>query len=406
MAVPTIKNNSSAHKGFVLWQLGFRPFFLLALLAAVVLIFYWIYQFFYRGTPSVYPPLNWHSHEMIFGYTVAVITGFLLTAEKNWTGVQTLNGAWLALLACVWLAGRLMPWLTPLGLSVPYWLVAAVDLVFLPVLAVALLTPLLKTAQYNHIVFIIILGIFLIGNLLFHGGVSVSKQAITQAGIQLAWLVVLYLIVIMGGRVIPFFIERGTGQRGSIRSSRVVEIGSYSSLLIWMIMQFDLSYRYTAGTVAVIAMGFQLIRLYQWHVTELWRHPMLWILYLGYAWLPVGLLLSAYAAFTGMGTTTVALHAFTAGTIGLMTIGMMARVSLGHTGREMRASPFIVVAFCLVILGSLVRVIGAFTQFELISKHYALIVSSAGVLWALGFLVLLIILVPVLLRARVDGRPG
>jgi uncharacterized protein involved in response to NO len=157
--------------------------------------------------------------------------------------------------------------------------------------------------------------------------------------------------------------------------------------------------------LSMLAGFFQAVRLWGWYLHALWQHPMLWILFLGYAWIPGGLFLFAYASYSGNGYSS-AVHAFTAGTIGLLTIGMMSRVSLGHTGRNIEASAVMVVAFVFVVLGSLLRVTGSLTYLEVIEQHYSVIVMTAGILWAAGFLLFVIAFIPVLTRPRVDNRPG
>jgi uncharacterized protein involved in response to NO len=400
MALIQIESNKPSPTGIPVLRLGFRPFFLLAGLAAVALILYWLFIFFKAGTTLVYASVHWHAHEMIFGYSVAVIAGFLLTAEKNWTGVQTPQGIWLGGLALLWLAGRVVSLLT-----VPVWMVASIDLLFIPILAIVLLIPLLKTRQYQHMIFVVIAFALFIANLLFHLDYLLPEFQTAALGIRLGWLIILLLITVMGGRVIPFFIERGTGQIGQTRSYKSLELAGFVSLLIWMGYSLLSSSSLILAVLAIVAGLIQALRLWGWYLHALWRHPMLWILLVGYSWIPIGLLLFAYASYSGTNNSS-AVHAFTAGAIGILTIGMMARVSLGHTGRNIEASPLIIVAFVCVVLGALLRVIGSLSHFEIISKYYLLIVSSAGILWASGFLLFLVVFIPILLKSRVDNRPG
>lgn len=400
MTLIQINNNTTPDRSLPLLRLAFRPFFLCAGFAAITLLAAWLYIFAHGGPASIYGAIPWHAHEMLFGFTVAVIAGFLLTAEKNWTGLQTLQGSWLGMLVLLWLAGRIAPWL-----PLPLWLIAMIDLAFLPLLALAMIRPIVRTAQYQHLVFIVIVLVLFIANILFHVGYQQPNWHTTHTGIQLAWMSIILLITVMGGRVIPFFIERGTPHIGKTRTYRAIEIAAMIALIAWMLSAlFTLDTIYIAW-LAAIAGVLQLARLWGWHLAALWRVPMLWILFLGYSWIPIGLFLYAYAGMTNSAFSS-ALHAFTAGAIGLLTVGMMSRVALGHTGRDITASTTITMAFVLITLGSLVRVFGPLIPATGMENHYALLINLAGGFWTAGFIVFVYAYFPVLTRPRVDMQPG
>jgi len=391
---------NTADTSLPILRLGFRPFFILAGASAVCLILVWLLILNGNIHNTAYVGANWHAHEMLFGYTVAVISGFLLTAERNWTNVQTLHGKWLGVLALLWLAGRLVPWL-----ALPPLLIAIIDLSFLPILGLVLLRPLLQTRQYQHLVFVIIVTLLFVANLLFHLNYLHPSFNTAAFGLRLAWMTIVILIAVMGGRVIPFFIERGTGTLKTVYQSRVIDIAGFISLLTWILASLITPAHVAVAYLAIMAGVLQLLRLGGWYLAALWRVPMLWILYLGYAWLPVGLFLYAYAVFT-TGSVSPAIHAFTAGAIGMITIGMMARVSLGHTGREITASPLLIAAFVLVSIGALIRVLGPLLLTHLFMLSYHFVITSAGLLWADGFILFFIVYAPILTRARVDGKAG
>lgn len=393
--------SDTADTSLPLLRLGFRPFFLLAGVCAAILILVWLYILNGSIQNAAYTGVNWHAHEMLFGYTVAVISGFLLTAERNWTGVQTLHGKWLGALVLLWLAGRIVPWLT-----LPPLLIAVIDLSFLPTLGLVLLRPLLQTGKYQHLVFVIIVAVLFVANLLFHlNYLHPTVWETAKVGIRLAWMTFVFMIAVMGGRVIPFFIERGTGTLKKVYQSRALDIAGLISLLVWSLAALLIPRHMYVAYLAILAGALQLLRLSGWYLVGLWRVPMLWILYLGYAWLPIGLFLYAYAVYSG-GVLSPAIHAFTAGAIGMLTIGMMARVSLGHTGREIGAGPLLIAAFVLVSLGALMRVLGPLILVRVFLVPYHVAIASAGLLWAGGFLLFFIAYVPVLTKARVDGRAG
>lgn len=382
-------------------RLGFRPFFLLAGSAAVVLMVIWITMLAKGRAVGVYGMINWHAHEMLFGYSVAVIAGFLLTAEKNWTGLQTLYGWRLAVLAMLWLLGRIVPWL-----PLPGWLIALLDLSFLPLLGLALLRPLLRSSQWQHLIFVVIVLLLFVANVLFHLGYLAPAWHTAGLGIQLGWMTILFLIILMGGRVIPFFIERGTGSIVKLRHSRMLDGTGFVAILCWMLATlFASQHAFLVAWLAWLAAALQLLRWWGWHLPAVWRLPMLWILYLGYAWIPLGLFLDGYAMLQGS-ATSLALHTFTAGAIGMITLGMMARVALGHTGREIQAGPLVITAFVLVTLAAVVRVFGPLWMSTNWHTAYLTVISLAGTLWGLGFLLFVLAYLPILTRARVDQRPG
>lgn len=381
---------------FALFALGFRPFFLAGGLSAVILMVSWlIIQGRGLPLPAYYGPIGWHGHEMLFGYTMAVVAGFLLTAVSNWTGQPTAKGRWLALLVGLWLAGRLAPLFAS-----QYPLVAALaDLAFLPAVGIAVAVPLLRAGQRQHYVIAVIIALLLVANALTHSGLGLGGEWSTR-GLTLGVNTVALLIGLMGGRVIPFFIERAViGAKR--RSWRAVEIGSMAGLALVMVLEFFAPASTALALAATAAALFNGLRLAGWHHRDLWRNPLLWVLFMGYGWLVVGLLLKGVAALGLVAPTTV-LHAITVGAIGVLTLGMMPRVSLGHTGREMKAPATIPTAFLLINLAVLVRVFGPIIAPE----YHTAWIHSSGTLWEAAFLLFSLRFLSILIRPRVDGRPG
>ena len=191
---------------FAPFALGFRPFFLLAAFSAPLLILLWLMQLLGKVSISgYYTPTGWHAHEMLFGYTAAVIAGFLLTAAGNWTGIKMINGWRLMLLTLVFLAGRFAPFATEL----PHWLIAASDIIFLPLVALILAIPVIRLKQWSNFVFVPLLLAMTAANIAVHlSALKVIDVNIVMGSRAMVYLVIL-LIVVMGGRVIPFFTERG-----------------------------------------------------------------------------------------------------------------------------------------------------------------------------------------------------
>ncbi len=395
-----IEDPKSTHttKGFALFALGFRPFFLLAGLSGLLLMLFWL-KVLGGGisTGSYYPGIYWHSHEMLFGFVVAVAAGFLLTAVRNWTGIQTLRHTPLALLALLWLLGRLAPLAV---LPLPGWLIALIDISFLPAVALSIAIPLRAKSQTSNYVFPVLLLVMAIANLLTHMQYLGFSEQTADIGISLMLYLLVALIMIMGGRVIPFFSERGVVGL-QIQSWPLIEkMAPYSIAAVALVASF-MPDSIMLAPVALFAASVHGIRLYGWYDKKIWSVPMVWILQLGYFWLAIGLLLLSLVPFAII-QREFAVHALTAGGIGLITMGMMARVALGHSGREIAASRPVFWAFVLVSLLPLFRVIMPLFMPE----WYLQSLMLSGGLWCAAFFLFILVYLPILIRPRVDGRPG
>lgn len=390
--------NTQITKGFALFALGFRPFFLFAGLSGLLLIMFWLMVLGGgKNITEYYSGNYWHSHEMLFGFVAAVAAGFLLTAVRNWTGIQTLRHTPLALLALLWLLGRLLP----LSLwSLPGWLIAIVDISFLPAVALAIAVPLRAKSQLSNYIFPVLLLMMMLANLLTHLQYLSLTENTANIGISLMLYLVVTLIMIMGGRVIPFFSERGVSGL-QIQSWPLIEkIAPYSIGAVALVASF-MPDSIVLTPVALFAAGVHGVRIYGWYDKKIWSVPMVWILQLGYVWLVIGLLLLALTPLA-IGSREFAVHALTAGGIGLITLGMMARVALGHSGREIAASRPVFWAFVLISLAPVFRVILPL----LMPDWYLPSLMLSGGLWAAAFLLFSLVYLPILIRPRIDGRPG
>jgi uncharacterized protein involved in response to NO len=382
--------------GWAPFALGFRPFFLAAGVYAVLLMALWVLVL--RGSLDLggLSPFIWHGHEMVFGFTVSVIAGFLLTAAQNWTGIRTPSGTPLAMLFLLWVAGR-VSFLVP---GLPAWLVATVDLAFLPALALALALPILRARQLHNFPFPIMLLVLTAANALVHAEALGWTSGTARPGLHLAVYVVVTMIVIMGGRVIPSFTDNKlrTRARRWKTIERLVPVATLGALGSALIAPDSTVTACLAALAAVV----HAIRLAGWFTSKFWSVPLLWILHLGYAWVVFGFALLALSA-AGLSTPSVnALHAFTAGAIGALTLGMMARVSLGHTGRMLEPAPVMTRAFVLINLAALIRV----TLPLFFPGVYLQIMTVAGLAWVAAFGLFVAVYAPMLLRPRVDGKPG
>lgn len=391
-------SGSTPGSRLALFELGFRPFFLLAGIAAVLLVGWWTYAYTVgRFGPVYYPATVWHSHEMLFGYTVAVIAGFLLTAVRNWTGYPTSRGATLTGLVALWLAGRVAPLLSGL---LPHWSIAALDVAFLPVLAVALAVPVVRSRQPQQLVFLFVLAALTAANLMVHLEVLGVTRSSAGPGLFLGVYLVVFLISIVAGRVLPFFIETGI-DGATTRQWALVDYFSLVALAVLIVLDLVDAAPELIVVAALLSAAGHTMRLLGWHQRKLWSVPLLWVLYVGYAWLIAGFLLTAASA-AGLINPMLATHAFTAGAIGTLTLGMMVRVTLGHTGRELQAAPVATWTFVLVTLAAVVRVFLP----VLFPAGYRGWILLAGILWSVAFVLFVLAYGRILIQPRIDGQPG
>lgn len=384
-------------KGWVPFALGFRPFFLLAALSALILIALW--PFVWQGLltlPAHYDPISWHAHEMLFGYSVAVIAGFLLTAVRNWTGEATWTGHRLALLAAIWLLGRVLPWLP----GVPLWLLVSVDGAFLPLLALSLAQPLWRGQNRSNRVFVpLLLTMGLAGVLsqLQMLGVVSGLGDMRRVMLEL----ILAIIVLVGGRVMPFFTQNVLPGFTATQRPWVERLTLASLALLVLAQASGVVSGVWLGMLWLVFAGAQAIRLAGWFSPRVVRMPVLWVLHAGYAWLVLGSLLTALASL-GAFPAASALHALTVGAIGVFTLGMMSRVAHGHSGRSIDVTRPVAAAFVCMNLAAVIRVFGS----AWLTDDYHLWVDLSAALWVLCFALFAWHYVPILLRPRIDGRPG
>ena len=381
-----------------LFNLGFRVFFALAGLSALILIVLWNKILQGNLNSENYFNANyWHAHEMLMGYSVAVISGFLLTAVKNWTGKKTLTGDQLAGLALLWLYGRILPFYANL---LPDGIIAFVDFIFLPVLIYQVSKPIFQTRQYQSLVFIVLLLLLTLGNGLIHAQMLGIYENTADTGIKLLVASIVTLILILAGRLLPFFIERGLSGTFIIKNPLLDSLSIGSALLT-----FTLELAHISGTLLALAAITATIsnsaRLLSWYVQRICYVPLLWILFAGYCWIILGFLLTTLAAFNWL-NATLALHAFTIGGIGVLTLGMMARVSLGHTGRTLKASNAIALAFLLINLTVVIRVLLPIA----FPEWYNLLIYASSITWLCAFALFMFVYAPILNTPRIDGQDG
>ncbi len=375
-----------------LFSAPFRPFFLLAALLAVVDVPLWM--LIRAGDVAHEGHLAgglWHGHEMIFGFAVAVFAGFLLTAAQNWTGRTTARGPVLALLAGLWLAGRILLLLPGEQLL---WPAIIVDVLFLPAMAIALLRPLLITRNRRNLLFPVgMLGLAGL-NLATHCAALGEIDADPGRMLWIALDVMVVMMVLMGGRVIPFFTRNALPEAG-VGGWKYADLAAIVAAAAIVPIDMLAGEGALLGSAALVAGAASLARMAPWRGWATRRRPILWILHLAYLWLSLALLLRGAAAF-GLLPMDAALHALGAGAIGSMTLGMMSRVALGHSGRPLTAAPLTVLAYCLVLAAAVMRVAAAFDGDAMLHLAVAL--------WVLGWSSFLVAYAPVFVAADRPGR--
>jgi uncharacterized protein involved in response to NO len=385
---------SGARPAFALWQLGFRPFYLLASTFAALSIALWALQFSgLLGGGWLAGPL-WHAHEMLFGFALAVIVGFLFTAGRNWTSQPTPTGPALMALCALWLAARVLG-LTPFAVAA-----ALADVAFPVAAAIGLAIPLWKARNRRNY--------FFVGLLLVLAGASATMHLDRLgwialpgwASLALALDVVLFILCVMGGRVIPMFTNNGVPGTKASRDPRLEKaaLGLILALAIADVAGAP------AALVAAVAGSAAVAHGCRWLLWQPWRTgrvPLVWVLHAAYLWIPLHLALRSLAAL-GLASPSAAAHGLTTGAIGGLVIGMMTRTSRGHTGRPLRADRVDVACYLLVLGAALVRV-----GLPLAAPALTLpAVKLSAALWSAGFGLFALRYWPALSRARSDGKPG
>jgi len=388
MAVVQIQMNKPEQvKSFALFNLGFRPFFLGAAIFAVLSIASWLAIYTAHSVVQINGilPSQWHAHEMLYGYGMAVVAGFLLTAVKNWTGVQTPHGKPLLALFSLWALARV---LLLFGTSLLAW-AALADLLFGLLLAVAIALPIIKARQWQQLGIVTKVLLLWTGNLVFYLGCFKLLDNGMLYAINGAVFLFISLILMIGRRVIPFFIERGVAhlvtQKIQLQQYKWLDVSILVLFVALFINEIFVHVAVVSSLLALVLFALNGYRLINWHTPALWRVPLLWSLYVSSWLINFGFLLYGLQARLGI-PTLLTLHLFTIGGVGLMTMAMMSRVALGHTGRDIKkASPWLNAAFILVAVSALFRVV---LPLFAMANYTGWVVTSA-LLWIAGFAIFL-----------------
>jgi uncharacterized protein involved in response to NO len=388
---------SSKVQETALFSYGFRPFFLSAAVFAGVAIPVWVLVAAGTDHWSFFSaPPEWHVHEMLFGFLSAVIAGFVLTAMPNWTDRPPIQGMPLMLLWIVWLAGRLtmaFPW-PPLLIS------AIVDSAFLIVLSYIVWREIAIGRTLDRLPIELLISIYAMANIVFH--VQNLKGAGTDLPERMALAVIILLLALIGGRVTPgftldFLSERGMNEEPSpfSRFDGVAILLAGLAALIWTIQP-----QAPATGWLLLAAGLaNLIRLLRWHGWVTWREPLVLILHMGYGWLAVSLFMLGTAVLELGMHPADAVHALTTGAVGSMTLAIMTRASLGHTGRPRHAEPATVLIYALINIGAILRVFGPAA-----GVSDPLMLGLSGIAWSGAYVLFALVYGRYLLRPSLNGE--
>ncbi len=381
-------------RGFALWQLGFRPFYLLASAFASMSVLLWVLQVSgLLGVTYLAGPV-WHAHEMLFGFALAVIVGFLFTAGRNWSGQPTPTGSALAALAAWWLFGRVLV-LTPFA-----WAAALVNVSFPLAAAVGLAIPFLRARNRRNYFFVGLLVLLAVASGFVHLQQLGIVRAPASVGLPLGLDVVLFIVSVMAGRVVPIFTNNGVPGAAARRHPGVEK----ASLGLVLALTVADAVGWPGAIVAAVAAAAAIAHAVRWGLWHPWttrKVPLVWVLHLAYLWVPIHLALRA-AAEWGAVAPSLAVHALTVGAIGGLIIGMMTRTARGHTARPLHADRFDIASYVLVLLAGVVRVL---LPLSMPALSMAAVMGSA-LLWSAGFGLYACRYWTVLTRPRLDGRPG
>lgn len=401
-----MEHPSSSHPSTwdTFFSYGFRPFFLGASVYAVVAVLLWLAWIAIQAASASLtwisisgPPHVWHAHEMVFGFGLAAVAGFLLTAVPSWTGAQPLSGQPLAILFFIWLAGRVAMIASAV---VPPSLAAPVDLAFIPALGVHVTHQLFVRPQARNMIFVALLAVFFIANAAYHLAMVGAIRIGETEGIRAGLLTLVIVIVIIGGRIVPAFthnhLQRVAPQQPVPVRSAYLDLASLASTVVFAILTVVPVPDQLVAGAAFLAAAANGVRLALWRGLATLSAPIVAVLHVGYLWIVVGLALWGIALSTRLVGDIVALHALGTGGIGTMVIAVMSRASLGHTGRPLVAPPAITAAYVLVSIAALLRTLGP----SLLPSHYSAVMLMAGIAWVAAFGLFAMIFFPILTQPR------
>jgi len=393
--------NTNNDKAFTILESPYRPFFILAAISSLFYMTIWtlFYTFKLPLDFENISPTMWHAHEMLFGYTMAVIAGFLLTVEKYWLGKNIDSKSILLTLVILWIAARVSIFLT-LITNIPYEIGAILDCLFMIVLTIRVAYPIISARAWDKMGLVSHIAIIAAANVIFYLGLSGIISNGQYLGVYSALYLIISIILLMGRRMIPVFIRNGLEFKFEPKNWRVIDILSLVFFVIFFILDLFFTSAIAVSIISGILAIIYSIRLFGWYSNKIWSKPLLWVLFVAYSWIAVGFtlkFLSLYFNIFGF----LPLHSFTYGGIGIMTIGFMSRVILGHTGRNVFDPPKILFwIFSILFAGAIVRVFFPLIDISL----YQSWIGVSQLLWILSFLIFAVVYLPMLFRPSIEKK--
>ncbi len=383
------KDNS----GIPVWQSGFRPFYLLAVIYGSLLMLYTLAVYSdLLPAPSALPIFLWHGHEMIFGFTSAIATGFILTALPGWAGTEEISGTRLILLTSVWLAGRLAFWCLPLNAAL---IIACLDCLHFVLLAVILTPGLLAARNKLYLLLLPILAGFIIANIGFYFGVSQSQMELAWQAVNLSVYCLMILFTFIGGFLTPIFTDNylhTKGQGGDFKFLPALEVMAIVTVLLFALtglIPVDPGLAFATALLTLLVHFYRIIRWRGWLALQ---DPLVLLMQLGYCWLLLTFLLRGLGEYNSNWTDDVAIHAFTIGAFGMMKLSLMTRVALKHTGRALTPPRMMTIAFWIMPIAAITRLLAGLSIYEMP------LMLVSGLLWSLCWILYLVCFGAMLVR--------
>jgi len=390
-----LKTPNQPYMGPTILQNSFRPFFIAAGFWATLAVPFWLLS--YAGilvVPDNFDILLWHQHEMLYGFTSAAITGFILTAIPNWTGKLPIRGVHLGLLISLWILGRI-GFLTTV--TIGPLATAVFDLPFLIVLVLTITREIISGNNWRNIPVVILISVFALGNFLVHLQIlNIIETA--ELGLRLSMFVLSVLVALIGGRIIPSFTRNWLVKI----NSRVLpnQMGVFDkialiALVIFVIAQIAKPEHQATALLALFAGLLHSLRLMRWKGWMTFAEPLIWILHIAYAWLVIALVLIGLSGLSDFVPYTSAIHALTVGAFSTMILAVMTRASLGHTNRVLKATTGTTTVFILITFAAILRVYEPF-----LNESNNLVIWISGIVWTAAFALFSILYFPILTQAR------
>ncbi len=381
-----------------IFQLAFRPFFLFGAIFSVLALVFWLTILYGLNPIQAYGNgVWWHTHEMLFGFVTAIVVGFLLTAVQNWTGTRGLNNNRLMLLVLLWTLARLLLIINP---PIPALIIACIDIAFLPLSAVFLAQPLIRSKQAKNMIFIPVLALLTVSNICMHWGLLNQNLPFSLKASHLTVILIVFLVCVIGGRVIPMFTASGTQTTAVTPLKWLEKIALISIGVVAMTILFEQSLaNEIKATIFFSTALIHFSRMIRWRFWITYNAPLVWTLHLSYLCIPAAMVGLGFYYLNSSFTFSASIHLLTTGTIGLIILSMISRVSLGHTGRKIISDRTILISFYCLLFSVFFRVLSPLFMIEYLTGLFLSVVA-----WTLAYGLFVFRYYSILTTPRVDDK--